>query len=127
MFGHTLDLLITRSEECFVRNISVVHNFNISDHLAILAILDLSSLKHDTADVIYPRSFRDFPLETFKQELHISLVSHDDDSDIDISMGNYNKTLGKLLDQYVPSRRRKLGSHPPAPWLSEEIVEERET
>ena len=121
--GHTLDLVIRRSDDDVVSNLSIDSPFVISDHAAIHFYLKLKKSVFDKKLITF-RKLRSVDFNNFGSDvLNSSLPSlfaaplpcHDD------LIIQYNDVLSSILDIHAPVRTKTVTLRPAAAWYSEEI------
>lgn len=118
---HTLDVVITRCDEQFVRDLRV-HDPAISDHLAVMCKLLFVKPSYKRKEILF-RNLKSIDMETFRRDLKDSdLFNLTDDQDLSQLIGSYNHTLKSLLDLHAPIKRRTVTIRPSTPWFTNEIA-----
>ncbi|XP_072020366.1 uncharacterized protein [Amphiura filiformis] len=117
--GNTLDLIITRSTDNFVSNVSAT-NFLPSDHAAVLCSLDI--VRPETTKMeIRIRKLRDIDLNTFRNDILQSSLYTSPSPDLDKLIAQYENVLLKLKDKHAPLITRTVKCRPNAPWYNEQL------
>ena len=103
--GHTLDLVLSRSNERLVSSISV-HDCDITDHYLITLSLNVRRHTVPTRRVITYRNWRKFDIDSFRNDLLLSNIMNSDMlnclSDMNALTTEYNNTLSSLLHKHAP-------------------------
>ena len=121
--GHTLDLVISRLEDGFVRSVTV-HDYNISDHSFVLCML-ASGKSFPCKSIKQVRSWKKANLSEFMSEVSTSVLCDMEFlrncpsvSDLVLS---YNTILLSLVDKHVPLVALVSTSRQRVPWFSREL------
>ena len=102
---HTLDLVITRCDEQFVRNLCI-HDPDLSDHLAVIGKLLFAKPSFEKKEILF-RNLKSIDMETFRRDLSNSdFLNQTGDHDLSGLISSYNHTLKSLLDLHAPIKRR---------------------
>ena len=129
--GHTLDLLITRSNSTIISDLD--HTISsISDHYAIKSSISVSA---------YPRppritktikslckinlSLCKINLEAFSNDILSSPIYTTTADTLDSYLSIFSNTLNCLLDKYVPTRKITTSSTKSKPFITPEILTEK--
>ena len=109
--GHTLDLLISRSNDNFV-SVQRVDDISLSDHHFIMCQLEVSKPRSLPTTKKF-RRFKALDREKFANDLLSTEITEPKSQSLDELVAKYNTTLSDLLDEYAP-----LMTVPPAtcPW-----------
>ena len=114
--GHTLDVLIRRSNARATMLVVEEPKLFGSDHSFISATLDL---QHDddkpVAKTVGRRRWRDFNKDSFTDDLLRSKMIVDPPSDAISLFERYNQTLKSLVDKHAPLAKVTIRSRPTAP------------
>ena len=119
--GHTLDLVITRSDSSIVSHVHI--DDIISDHLAVGFKIDAATKQVNT--VHQYRSIKDIDKEKFDNVLHQSELCTNTPEDMDSLVRMYNTTLRSLLDKHAPLKMRNTKKRKSA-WYNDEIHRARQ-
>ena len=113
--GHTLDLLITRSEDNLIQAVELVADLP-SDHSAVISSLRLKAAS-PVKKQIQSRSLHKLDIDRFVQSISASqLLTPLDEGSLAM---DYNSTLTKILDEHAPMKTRTITERPHSPWYSE--------
>ena len=116
--GHTLDLIITRSSDQLVEDLSVTDTA-ISDHFWATCLLPGQKSKSVKKEISY-RKIKAIDIAQFKSDIELSSLSSSF-NDVDTAVTTYNTELAKILDKHAPIVRKTVTLHPEAPWFNDEI------
>jgi hypothetical protein len=109
--NHVLDLLISRSDELFTKNI-VVHDPVLSDHYAVHCNLSFNKPR-PFKQVISYRKLHSINIDNFKRDvLNSSLIK---------SPAENLSELCQQYDNHAPSLTRTITIRPNAPWYNDDI------
>ena len=115
--GHTLDVLITRSNARAPALVIEEPKLFGSDHSFISATLDF---QHDddkpVAKTVERRRWRDFNQNSFTDDLLRSKLIVDRPSDAMSLVESYDQTLKSLVDKHAPLAKVTIHSRPTSPW-----------
>ena len=121
--GHTLDLLINKSDDNMLNNFNV-YDPNISDHLAVMC--DVSIRKPlFRKEVKFYRKLRSLDMESFLSDVAASPLVIDPSSDLDHLAQQYDCLLRSIMDKHAPVKRRVVTIKPAAPWYTDEVSVEK--
>ena len=121
--GHTLDLIITRSDVDLVDDI-VVKDPALSDHLAVLCKLKLKKLPAERREVSF-RKLRSININSLRSDLKSSTAMMDATADLYDQIDKYEYELSRILDNHAPVRRRIVTIRPLALWYNSNIDVEK--
>ena len=128
--GHILDLVLTRSSEPAVEDISVQSSAlpEICDHFPVLFSLPVTKPKPQEKVITY-RKYSQISTDTFREDLKESLESLSGDPDLSTSqlVDKYNSVLVELLDKYAPGKERRVTSRPQPAWYTDDILAAKRT
>ena len=121
--GHTLDLVITRSDDNIVSQLTTDSPFRISDHTAVRFHLLLNKPAFDKKLVTF-RKLRSINFDNFCSDVENSCLpslftTHH--KCLDELISQYNVVLSSILDNHAPIKTKPVTLRPAAPWYSEEI------
>ena len=117
--GHTLDLVITRSNETTVFDIRVT-DLGISDHYAIVLKISLEKSAFPKKKIVH-RQWEKFNITDFKNDFTSSNLAVNAESDMHTVVQQFNHGLMNLIDKRAPLRERVVIARPKAPWHNSEI------
>ena len=120
IYGHWLDLFITRSNCTNVKAVS--SSDGLSDHLTVLIDLWLHiKSSPEKANIIF-RPINKIDLDTLHMDLsNYDLLMHPKTSLLELT-DQFSKTLNQLLDKHAPKQTKMTQLRPPSPWMSLEII-----
>ena len=121
--GHTLDLLITRSEDSLISRI-MIRDPIISDHFAVHCDLGVQKPKFSKKKVTF-RKLRSIDIDSLYEDIGNSNPSHNSHHDLNTLVENYDRTLSSILDKHAPILQREVIIRPPAPWYNQEVALEK--
>ena len=123
--GHTLDLLITRTEDTLIKK-HWIQDPAISDHRAIHFDLFLPKPKFAKKTVEY-RKLRDIDMTCFSDDILDSALFDEQLSSANLNtrVDHYNCVLKSLLDKHAPLKRKTVTIRPSSPWYTLEVAEEK--
>lgn len=123
--GHTLDLIITRSDDDIVCDIDIGEPQIISDHSAIHFHLKLKKPGFVRKQIQY-RKVKAINMDSFKMDIQQSdLVQNPAKIALELSV-QYNKVLQEILDHHAPLRKAVITIRPSSDWYTEEIREAKQ-
>ena len=117
--GHTLDLVITRSNDNLISDL-VVNNPLVSDHHVVHFDILTSKPSLPKKSISY-RCFKKLDLSAFKKDVIQSELSSQISTVPNDLVSSYNSVLQSLLDKHVPIKERMITVRPLAPWYTSEI------
>lgn len=112
--GHTLDVILTFSENPHISNLSS-EEYDVSHHFLIDFYMDIipEKIKYKTISFRNTKNINvDQMKNTITDRLHIS-----DDNTFKDSINCYNRVLQNLLDEHAPLKSREIKIVPDAPWF----------
>ena len=121
--NNVLDLIITRSGETSVSNLSV-HDPVMSDHFAVycsLAIKKPSNVKL----TVMTRKLCNIDSDSLCTDIRSSSLYNSPSLDLSELCDQYDSALSSILDKHAPLRKSVITIRPRAPWYSEEIKEQK--
>jgi hypothetical protein len=117
---NTLDLIISRPEDCLVESTSIGARLG-SDHHVTFCTPDLKK-PAQTKEKRYLRNFKQIDHTSFHNDLAQSFKQNiSSATDIDTLTVKYNDTVTKCLDKYAPITTRTCNSRKRQPWYNEDI------
>ena len=111
--GHTLDLLLTRSSDHSVSDVSTTQILP-SDHAAIMCLLAIRK-PDPTKVVIKTRKVGEIDIDTFRQDILDSELYTAPSTDLNQLVEQYESVLSNLLDKHAPLITRTITCRPNAP------------
>ena len=121
--GHTLDLVITRSNDELMTDIPETHEL-FSDHFDVKFQYN-SKNDNETPTFIKFRKLKNINVDDLKSELE-SLNSLDYKAhDLDSLLSVYTSTMQSALDKFAPMRTKRTKALTLKPWIDEEVIYER--
>lgn len=123
--GHTLDLIITRSDDgdYFLRDV-YMSNVSFSNHSSILFKLNHSK-PPPRKITINRRSLPNIDFAAFSGDISSSLLCNDDCDDLSSLVTRYDQVLRSLLDAHAPSHQRSITVRLKAQWYTLEIASQK--
>ena len=121
--GHTLDLVITRSDDSLIRKLSI-RDPAISDHRAVHCELNLQKPIYAKKTVQY-RKLRSIDFDCFSEEVRASALFNHPSSDLQTLVSRYNSVLSALLDKHAPLKSKCVTIRPSSAWFTPEVSEEK--
>ena len=120
--GNTLDLIITRSDEELVKDITVTDSC-ISDHFWVGCSIVGPKPKTVRKQISF-RKTKSIDLDHLKNDIHSSELGKTSSfHDVTDLVQQYNQTLNQLLDIHAPVVNKTVVVHPESPWFNNEIKE----
>ena len=117
--GHTIDLVITRSNESIVTEAEV--GSLISDHHTLLCKIQIAK-PPPTELVINYHKLKSIKFPKFNEDIVSSSLRTVNCNGPDTLVSNYNKVLKSLLDDHAPLKCKKVAQRPLIKWMNEEIL-----
>src|SRR5271155_3696785 len=122
--GHTLDLLITRSNSTIISDLD--HTIpSISDHYAIKSSISVSAYPRPLRITKTIRSLRKINLEAFSNDILSSPIYTTTADTLDSYLSIFSNTPKRLLDKYPPTRKIITSSNKSKPFITPEILTEK--
>ena len=122
--GHTIDLVITKTDDNIVNYISV--GSLLSDHFAIHFNLNVGK-PPPLREYVQYRKLKSVNHQQLDEDLQNSGPAHDSGDDVNQLVTQYNDQLSELLDIHAPMKKAKLVIKPRAPWCTPSIAKAPET
>ncbi len=117
--GHTLDLVMTRSDEPCVDNVSV-HQETLSDHFPVHFQLP-SGKPPPGKRVISYRKYSQINKESFQSDILQSALTTATSDSVDGLIAQYNKVLTELVNKHAPAKSHTITDRPRPAWYNSEI------
>ena len=118
--GHTLDLVLTRSDELFISDLYVQAPI-ISDHSGISFSLPMEKSLPEKQTRTY-RCLKDIDVDAFEKDILQSSLHTSPAEDVNDLVNQYNTVLTELLDKHAPPKTKLVTVRARAPWFNEEIL-----
>ena len=122
-WGHTLDLIITRSEDDLVDGI-VVRDPTLSDHFAVHCTLKLTKPRAEQHQIRY-RQLSSIDMNALRKDLKDSTVLQETITDLPTLVDKYETELTRVLDIHAPEKKRMITVRPAAAWYNDDIDREK--
>jgi len=122
--GHTLDLLITRSDSDLVTNIHPTC-LPFSDHLAVSGDIRVPTLPRPREIFRRLRMFKNFDSAAFCHDLIGTGLNYVTEVSLDLYVNVFNSTVSLVLDTYAPWRRVKCSTKTSQPFFSRDLREQK--
>ena len=117
--GHTLDLVITREEQSFIKNL-LDFDPALSDHVMIQCNLDFRKPVAQGQELSF-RRLRAVDMDKFSSDLEDSaLIRSPLNDDLSLAIDQFNSTLQAIIDNHAPIIRRSVTLHPYPPWFTDD-------
>lgn len=121
--NNVLDLIITRSGEASVSNLSV-HDPVISDHFAVHCSLAIKKPPNAKLTAM-SRKLCNIDSDSFGADIHSSSLYNSPSLNLSELCDQHDSVLSLILDKHVPLRKRVITVRPHTPWYSEEIKKQK--
>lgn len=118
--GHTLDLVISRTEEDIVAECSA-SDF-ISDHNAILITMN-TGRDHPPRKTVTFRNLRSIRIPALNEDVAASPLSGSVEGNVDDLVISYSSVLSDLLEKHAPLQSRSVAERTPQQWITDHILE----
>lgn len=123
--NNILDLIVTRSGEETVLNLSV-NDPVISDHFAVHCTLAIKRPPKAKL-TISSRKLRTIDPDNLRRDIRSSTLYYSPSQEITELFDQYDSVLLSILDKHAPLRTRIITLRPNAYWYSEEIRKQKST
>ena len=117
--GHILDLMITRSSENIISDVTV-YEPQLSDHCGVKAQLHLVKPPPVRKEVT-TRKYKMLNGATFREDLEICVKQLGQSGDLDMAVAEYNKQLSIMLDRHAPKITKAITVLRNTEWYDETI------
>lgn len=121
--NNILDLIITRSGEASVSNLSV-HDPVISDHFAVHCSLAIKKPPNVKLTVM-SRKLCNIDSDSFGADIRSSSLYNSPSLNLSELCDQNDSVLSLILDKHAPLRKRVITARPRSPWYSEEIKRQK--
>ncbi|XP_072015955.1 uncharacterized protein [Amphiura filiformis] len=122
--GHTLDLVITRSSDSIISDLTIDDTLP-SDHFAVICKLAVSRppvTKHQFRF----RKLRDIDINAFNNDIAASSLVTDPANDVESLSTQFDNVMSDLLHCHAPEVSRSVSLRPHAPWYDEALRKEKQ-
>ena len=120
VYGHTLDLVITREEQSFIKNL-LVFDPALADHFMIRCNLDFSKPVAQDQMISFRRLLA-IDIDKFSSDLEDSTLTRTPlNNDLSLAIDQFNSTLLSIIGNHAPIIRRSVTSRPYATWFKDEL------
>ena len=103
--GHTLDVVITNTDESFINNIEITE-FGLSDHFLIDFYLN-SEVDHKEYNTIIYRKINEIKPDTFCKDINGKKVSISNANNMKQKVDVYNKVM-EIVDDHAPLKTKTI-------------------
>ncbi len=117
--GHTLDLIITRSDESLVSNIECFNPL-ISDHYAVLFNVAVERPEPVTKNIKY-RSIKKINFGKFREDIRTSSLVTTQSTGVDDLSTIYMSELTRILDHHAPLKSKLITDRTGCEWFTDEL------
>ena len=121
--NHVLDLIITRSDENSVNNVTV-HDPVLSDHYAVHCMLPVNKPLLQSKKISY-RKLRTIDADSLRQDIKDSALYKSPTTELSDLCAQYDSVLSSILNKHAPLRTRSISLRPRAPWYTDDIRENK--
>ena len=119
--GHTLDLILSRTTDHFVSNVSSTF-YLPSDHAAILSSLCIARPEPVKMEIT-TRKLHKIDINAFRLDILNSSLYTSPESDLDLLVAQYDFVLNDLKDKHAPIITQTIKCRPNAPWYNDDLRE----
>lgn len=117
--GHTLDLVITRSQDLNI-TAQCTDGTVSSDHLAVIFTLEVPKPAR-SRKTITTRKWNSIPTDSFSADISSSELSANSTADVNTAVELYNKTLKELSEKHAPPKTINIMDRPNTAWYNADI------
>jgi exonuclease III len=122
--GHTLDWVITHSEDDIVSKVEV--STPLSDHNCVDITLNLKKTPLPRKTISF-RQYKKIDKELFVSDLRSSDLVIKPAATLEELTDQYNKALTDLANKHAPLKSKTVTLHPIAPWYTDKVRELKST
>ena len=109
----------------FISGVSDANSSYSLDHFAMLCYLNVNRPKTINKSVNF-RAFRNIPVPDYRNDVKLLMCNRrKPQKNIDDLINNYNSTLQKLTDKYVPLQCKTISLRPHTPWYTSALRQEK--
>ena len=124
IYGHTLDLLLTKSNNDHISNVHTTDAF--SDHFSFTCTLHLPTPRSQINATVSFRKYHKINKEKMKTDLIASDLINNPSKDADTLNEQYHSTLTTLIDKHAPHTKHTKAKYIPG-WVNEAVIAAKET
>ena len=125
IYGHTLDLLLTKSNNDHILNVHTTDAF--SDHFSITCTLHLPTPRSQIKATVSFRKYHKINKEKMKTDLIASDLISDPSNDADTLYKQYHTTLTTLINKHAPLHTKHTKAKYIPGWVNEAVIAAKET
>ena len=125
IYGHTLDLLLTKSNNDHILNVHTTDAF--SDHFSITCTLHLPTPRSQISATVSFRKYHKINKEKIKTDLIASDLISNPCNNADTLYKQYHTTLTTLIDKYAPLHTKHTKTKYIPGWVNEAVIAAKET
>ena len=124
--NHTLDLILTRSGDKLLSSTPSIVNPHLSDHYAVNCKLLLEKPMFPRKQITY-RKIKNVDLHRFCDDVTSSglLTRSQPSSTMECLIADFENVLSTILDVHAPEKTRLITVRPSAPWLTQDVYEQK--
>jgi hypothetical protein len=123
--GHTLDLLITRSESNSV-SLASCNDSYLSDHLTITCSIDFTFKAPSSKKRIKYRPWKLLDINTFKLKILASPLLNSPPMSAEEYANQFQLDINNILDELIPEKTKIVTDRPSQPWFNKDISDARQ-
>ena len=122
--GHTLDLLISRSNSNFISSVDSL-DLSLSDHHALLFSISASTQPRSQRITKSLRKFRSINIANFSQDILSSPLYHSPPNTLQPYLDLFNSVISTLLDKHAPLKPITYIARQHKPFITPIILQEK--
>ena len=123
--GHTLDLIITKSQETTISNITS-HPALMSDHSPLTSTLHTLKPPLEKEKVTF-RKTKNIDATEFSKDIDASTLITNPEKDLHKLVDQYNSTLTNILDRHAPETTKEIQVRARPAWFDNSILQAKRT
>ena len=125
IYGHTLDLLLAKSNNDHIVNVHTTDAF--SDHFSITCTLHLPTPRSQIHATVSFRKYHKINKEKMKTDLIASDLISNPSNDADTLYKQYHTTLTTLINKHAPLHTKHTKAKNIPGWVNEAVIAAKET
>ena len=125
IYGHTLDLLLTKPNNDHILNVHATDAF--SDHFSITCTLHLPTPRSQIKATVSFRNYHKINKEKMKTDLISSDLISNPSNDADTLYKQYHTTLATLIDKHSPLHTKHTKVKYIPGWVNKAVIAAKET
>ena len=125
IYGHTLDLLLTKSNNDYISNVHTTDAF--SDHFSITCTLHLPTPRSQISATVSFRKCHRINKEKMKTDLIASDLINNPSKDANTLYKQYHTTLTTLIDKHAPLHTKHTKAKYIPGWVNKAVIAAKET